>query len=51
LGAESPALMAGKQAASNGKGNQCLTTDQVGNLRPKGECDLGALQSSGVAVP
>lgn len=49
LGAGSPALRTGNPAKPNGKGNHCLATDQIGNPRAKGKCDLGALQSSGVA--
>ncbi len=48
LGAGSPALMAGNPAKPNGKGNHCLAADQIGNPRSKGECDIGAVQVSGL---
>jgi fibronectin-binding autotransporter adhesin len=40
----SPAAGTGNPAVPNGRGNHCLATDQIGTLRPKGNCDIGAYQ-------
>lgn len=47
-GAGSPALKAGNPGTPNGKGGHCLANDQIGNPRAKSECDIGAMQVSGV---
>ncbi|HLW71593.1 MAG TPA: choice-of-anchor Q domain-containing protein [Candidatus Binataceae bacterium] len=48
LTAGSPALTKGNPATPNGKGIRCFATGQNGLVRPKGECDIGAFQLSGV---
>jgi hypothetical protein len=40
----SPAIDKGNPAASTGKGNHCQATDQRGNARPAGGCDIGAYE-------
>jgi hypothetical protein len=50
LGLGSPALAAGNPAKPNkkGSGGKCLATDQIGDTRTKGLCDIGARQQSGL---
>ncbi len=40
----SPALNKGNPAPPNGLGSHCIPRDQIGTLRPKGKCDIGAYQ-------
>jgi hypothetical protein len=50
LGPGSPALTKGNPAKPNKTGSKgkCLATDQIGDSRAKGLCDIGALQQSGL---
>jgi hypothetical protein len=40
----SPALGAGNPGVPNGKDSRCAATDQIGTVRTKGDCDMGAYQ-------